>query len=160
MDNQKTFFQLTVTLTLTFDPLTSKSIGFICWWWPIHIPSMRSLGQSVLKLLIGNRFSCKGHTDLDLWPTDLKINRFHLLVMTNTPTKYEVPGSKRSQVIDRKPFLFYFRKRGDNSGTGKDRFLVLARDTPSTYGKHFYEVISKSIHAWPSYRAEGKVTQS
>ena len=73
MDNQKTFFQLTVTLTLTFDPLTSKSIGFICWSWLISLPSMRSLGQSVLKLLIGNRFSCKGHTDLDLWPTDLKI---------------------------------------------------------------------------------------
>ena len=36
---------------------------------------------------------------------DPKINRVHLLVMTNKPTKYEVPGSKRSQVIDRKPFF-------------------------------------------------------
>jgi len=101
----KIVFHIKVTLTLTFDPLTSKSIGFICWSWLISLPNMRSLGQSVLKLLIGNSFSCKGHTDLDLWPTDLKINMVHLLVMTNTPTKYEVPGSKRSQVIDRKPFF-------------------------------------------------------
>ena len=100
----ETVFQLKVTLTLTFDRPTSKSIGFICWSWPTSLPSLRSLGPSVLKLLIGNRFSAKGHTDLDLWPTDLKINRVHLLVMTNQPTKFEVPGPKRSQVIDRKPF--------------------------------------------------------
>jgi hypothetical protein len=36
---------------------------------------------------------------------DPKINRGHLLVMTNHHTMFEVPRPKRSLVIDRKPFL-------------------------------------------------------
>jgi len=56
MDNQKTFFQLMITLTLTFDPLNSKSIGFICWSWQTCLPSMKSLRLRVLKVLTGNCF--------------------------------------------------------------------------------------------------------
>ena len=95
-------FQLKATMTLTFDPLISKSIGFMCWSWPRSLQSLRFLGPSILKLLIGNGVC---HTNLDLWPIDLKIIRVHLLVMANQPTKFEVPGPKRSQVIDRKPFF-------------------------------------------------------
>ena len=32
--------------------------------------------------------------DLDLWPTDLKINRDHLLINDYLPTKFEVSGGK------------------------------------------------------------------
>ena len=34
--------------------------------------------------------------DLDLWPTDLKINRDHLLTKDYLPTKFEASGAKRS----------------------------------------------------------------
>ena len=37
--------------------------------------------------------------DLDLWPTDLNINRDHLLLYDYLPTKIEDPGAKRSWVI-------------------------------------------------------------
>ena len=90
-----------VTMTLTFDLLTSKSIGVIYWSWPTCIPSMKILCPSVLQLLSGNK--CDGcdldHCDLDLWPSDLKINRGHLLVVTNLHIKYEVPGPKQKLFI-------------------------------------------------------------
>ena len=37
--------------------------------------------------------------DLDLWPTDLKINRDHLLTKDYLPTKFEACGAKRYWVI-------------------------------------------------------------
>ena len=37
--------------------------------------------------------------DLDLWPTDLNINRGHLLIKGYLPTKFEASGAKRSWVI-------------------------------------------------------------
>ena len=37
--------------------------------------------------------------DLDLWPTDLTINRGHLLIKDYLPTKFEAYGAKRSWVI-------------------------------------------------------------
>ena len=37
--------------------------------------------------------------DLDLWPTDLNINRGHLLTKDYLPTKFEGYGAKRSWVI-------------------------------------------------------------
>ena len=37
--------------------------------------------------------------DLDLWPTDLKINRDHLHIKDYLPTKFEASGVKRSWVI-------------------------------------------------------------
>ena len=39
--------------------------------------------------------------DLDLWPTDLSINRDHLLNKDYLPTKFEASGAKRSWVIRR-----------------------------------------------------------
>jgi hypothetical protein len=51
--------------------------------------------------LIGNRFYLQGQ--YDLWPLGPKINRGHLLVMTNHHTEFEVPRPKRSLVITRKP---------------------------------------------------------
>ena len=37
--------------------------------------------------------------DLDLWPTDLNINRDHLLTKDYLPIKFEASGAKRSWVI-------------------------------------------------------------
>ena len=37
--------------------------------------------------------------DFDLWPTDLNINRGHLLIKVYLPTKFEASGAKRSWVI-------------------------------------------------------------
>ena len=37
--------------------------------------------------------------DLDLWPTDLNINRCHLLIQDYLPTKFEASGAKRFWVI-------------------------------------------------------------
>ena len=37
--------------------------------------------------------------DLDLWPTDLNINRGHLLIKDYLSTKFEASGTKRSWVI-------------------------------------------------------------
>ena len=42
--------------------------------------------------------------DPDLWPTDLSINRDHLLNKDNTPTKLDASGAKRSWVIRRTRF--------------------------------------------------------
>ena len=65
-------------LTLTFDLLTWISIGVIYSWRTIYLPSLKLLGQSVLELSVA-----QGEVDwLDLWPwpTDLNINRGHLLI--------------------------------------------------------------------------------
>ena len=64
----ETVFHLKVTLTLTFDPLTSKSIGFICWSWPTSLPSLRSLGPFKPSQVINRKpfFSSKSH-----WPWPL-----------------------------------------------------------------------------------------
>ena len=37
--------------------------------------------------------------DLDLWPTDLNVNRDHLVIKDYLPTKFEASGAKCSQVI-------------------------------------------------------------
>ena len=49
------FVQLT-PVTLTFDPVTPKSIGFLCYPGWMCGPSLRRVGQGVLELLIGNGF--------------------------------------------------------------------------------------------------------
>ena len=101
--------------------------------------------------------------DLERWPWHVTYQnvRLHEIHMH---AKYQVSvtnGSKvmaKIKVCDKQTNKQIIK--GDNSKIKKDRVTILARDTSSTYEKHFCEVISKSIHAWPSYRAEGKVTQS
>ena len=84
-------------LTLTFDLLTWISIGVIYSSRTIYLPSLKLLGQSVLALSVA-----QGEVDwldLDLWPTDLNINRGHLLIKDYLPTKFEASWSKHSWVI-------------------------------------------------------------
>ena len=85
------------TVTLTFNLVTSKVIGVICWWRPTCTPSMMFLGPSK------NNLSAHCHCDLDFRRTDLKTNRDLLLGMANLHTKYRVPRPKHSSIIERKP---------------------------------------------------------
>jgi len=89
-------------VTLTFDLLTPKSIGVFCSIRAITLWSLKALGQRVLELLSGNGFHSSGHYDLDLWPTDPKINRGLLLNKGYHPMKFEGSGLKGTQVIERK----------------------------------------------------------
>ena len=82
-------------LTLTFDLLTWIWIGVIYSSRTIYLLSLKLLGQSVLELSVA-----QGEGDWhDLWPTDLNMNRGHLLIKDYLPTKFEASGAKRSWVI-------------------------------------------------------------
>ena len=82
-------------ITLTFDLLIWKSIGVIYSPRTIYLPSLKLLGQSVLELSVA-----QGEVNWhDLWPTDLNINRGHLLIKDYLPTKFEGYGAKHSLVI-------------------------------------------------------------
>ena len=89
------FGRLTWPLTLTFDLLTWLSIGIINSSRTIYLPSLKLLGQSVVELSVA-----QGLRDWhDLWPTDLAINRDHLLIKDYLPTKFEASGAKCCWVI-------------------------------------------------------------
>ena len=55
-----------VTVTLTFNPLTSKSIGVIYWSGPASMSSLRAMGAGNVELSLGQAFRIQGHCDLDL----------------------------------------------------------------------------------------------
>ena len=74
--------------TLTFDLLTLLLIGVIYWPWPIFLPRRMTVSHNLFKILSRHGFCIKCYCDLDLWPTDLKMYRGHLLTMTNLSTKY------------------------------------------------------------------------
>ena len=66
-------------VTLTFDPVNPKAIGFICYPGRMCSPSLRIVGHGDLKYLIGNVFCTFDPNDPDLCPCNHKINRVHLL---------------------------------------------------------------------------------
>ena len=104
-------------LTLTFDLLTWISIGVIYSSRTIYLPSSKLLGQSVLELSV-----TQGEVnwlDLDLWPTDLKINRDHLLTKDYQTTKFEASGAKRYWVIS------CTRLRATDRPTGAKQYALL-----------------------------------
>jgi len=84
---------------LTFDLLTPKSEGVFYSIRATTLWSLKALAQRVLNFLSGNGFHSSSHCDLDLWPTDPKINRGLLF---NHPMKFEGSGSKGTRVIERK----------------------------------------------------------
>ena len=84
-------------LTLTFNLLTWISIGVIYSSRTIYLPSLKLLGQSILELSVAQG-EVNWH-DLWPWPTDLKINRDHLLTKEYLPTNFEASGAKRYWVI-------------------------------------------------------------
>jgi len=100
-------FTLRVTVTLTFDLLTPKSIGVFYSIRATTPWSLKARAQRVLKLLSKNGFYFLGHCDLDLWHTDPKINRGILLNKDYHPMKFEGSGSKGTWVIERKRFSLF-----------------------------------------------------
>ena len=86
---------LRIGLTLTFHLLTSILIGVTYSWRTIYLASLNLQGQRVLELSVAQGMEDKN----DLWPTDLNINRDHLLIKDYLPTKFEVSVAKRSWVI-------------------------------------------------------------
>jgi len=85
--------------------------------------SLKALGQRVLALLSGNSFYSSGHCDLDLWPTEPKINRVLLLNKGYHPMKFEGSGSKGTWVTE--------RKRSVTDGQGKNNM-----SPPEGGGRH------------------------
>ena len=57
----------------------------------MYLWSFMIIGLSILELSSGNHFTVLSHCDLDLWHSDLKINRGHLPVMINEPMKFHDP---------------------------------------------------------------------
>jgi len=98
----ETVFTLWVTVTLTFDLLTSKSKEVFYSIRDTTLWSLKALAQRVLKLFSGNGFHPLGHCDLDLWSTNIKINRGLLPNNGFHPMKFEGSGTKGTQVIERK----------------------------------------------------------
>ena len=61
---------------------------------------MKKVGQGILELLIEKGFGTFDPGDLDLRPSNPKINWFHLLPRMDSLIKFEEGMSRRSQVID------------------------------------------------------------
>ena len=84
-------------LTLTSDLLTQISMGNAYSSRTIFLPSLKLLGQSILELSVAQ--SVGDQHNLWPWPTDLDINRDHLLIKDYVPTKFEASRAKRSWII-------------------------------------------------------------
>ena len=82
-------------IDLTFDLLTWISIGIIYSSKTIYLPSLNFLGQSTLEFSVAQGVGDK----LELWPTDLNINRDHLPIKDYLPTKFWAYWAKCSWVI-------------------------------------------------------------
>ena len=91
-------------MTLTFDLLTSKSIGRILDSWWVSVWSFMIIGWLQSQLSSGNHFQITMRHDLDLWPFDLKINRAHPWLMVSKCMKFHDHRLITESVIVRKPF--------------------------------------------------------
>jgi hypothetical protein len=95
-----------VTVTLTFDLMTPKYVGFFLFHRRIMWPSLVNIQYTELKLC-GNdlvvRNSIYTNGDLDLWPNDPKINRVLPLPQGNHVAKFGKALIYRTKVIERKP---------------------------------------------------------
>ena len=92
-----------MTLTLTFELLPWISIWIVnlIWIiylsWTIYLSSLKLLGRSFLELSVARGVG--DQHDLWPWPTDLNINKDHLLTKDYLPTKFEASWAKTSWVI-------------------------------------------------------------
>ena len=65
----------------------------------MYLPSLKLMEHSVLELSVAQLWFTNLNFDLDLWPTDLVINRDHLLMKDYLPIKFEASGAKPIWVI-------------------------------------------------------------
>ena len=86
-----------LTWPWTLDLVTWLSIGIIYSSRTIYLPSLKLMGQSVVELSVAQ--GLEDWHDLWLWPTDLTINRDHLLIKDYLHTEFEAIGTKRCWVI-------------------------------------------------------------
>ena len=89
-------------MTLTFDLLTSKSIGHILDSWWVSVWSFMIIGWLQSQLSSGNHFQTTMRHDLDLWPFDPKINRAHPWLMGSKCMKFHDHRWITESVIVRK----------------------------------------------------------
>ena len=94
-------------MTLTFDLLTPNTIGTFYSIRAISIWSLKSLGETVLKLSSRNSFQLTRPCDLGLWPTDPSNERNLLLNKGNQHIKFEDRRWNGTQVIVWKRFSVY-----------------------------------------------------
>ena len=91
-------FSKTSILTLTFDHVTSKSIGVIYSLGASTVPSLATFKQRSQEILIRQHIFKPQQFDLDLWPHDIKIYRGHLFPrgthFTKLPSNFQTKGSK------------------------------------------------------------------
>ena len=104
--DRKRFWHNLTSVILTFDPVTPRSIGFICNPGWMCGPGIRKVGQGVLELLIGNVFGTFDHGDLDIWFSDPKSIEFlcYLGWMCGLSLRRVVQGDLEFTIIDRKRF--------------------------------------------------------
>ena len=82
--------------------MTWISIGVINSSRTIYLPSLKLLGAKrswVISCTRWSRLTWPLTLTFDLWPTDLNINRGHLLIKDYLPTKFEASGAKHCWVI-------------------------------------------------------------
>ena len=89
-------------MTLTFDLLTSKSIGRILDSWWVSVWSFMIIGWLQSQLSSGNHFQITMRHDLDLSPFDPKINRAHPWLMGSKCMKFHDHRWITESVIVRK----------------------------------------------------------
>ena len=88
-----------ITFDMTFDLPTWISMGIMYSYRIIYLPSWSFLGKAFLSYQLHKVWETNMSFDLELWPTDLNINRDHLLTKDYLPAKFEASEAKRSRVI-------------------------------------------------------------
>jgi hypothetical protein len=75
------------------------------------MPNMKTVGQNNLKLLGGQAFKSQGPCDLDLWPSDLKINRGHPSYWADKEKPTDAQGDVRTDklILVYPPYNFLVR---------------------------------------------------
>ena len=93
-----------VVVTLTFDLMTPKYIGFFPFNRVIMWPSLVKIQYTELKLSCRNDHVVKHsiYSNLDLWPNDPKINRVLPLPQANHVAKFGKDPIYRTKVIVQK----------------------------------------------------------
>ena len=86
---------------------TPKSTGFFKSITATILRSLKALGKIELQLVRGNHFHSSGPCDLDLWPSDPKINRSPLLNKDIHRMKFEGSGWNRTPVIKQNRFSLF-----------------------------------------------------
>ena len=129
-------FHYQCPMTLTFDLLTTKSIGLILDSWGASVWSFMIIGGLQSQLWSGNNFQSPMPHDLDLWPFVPEINRAHPWLMGSKCMKFHDHRWITESVMVRKTFTI-------NHAAWPWPFTFWPRNqqgTSLTHGEQVYEV--------------------